>query len=185
MKKILIAAALFASAFISTSAMAQAYVSGDIGTGHANFDCDGATSCKKNDTAFKITGGWKLGSGFSAEVGYIDFGKTTASDSTTSVKIKPTAWTLGAAYEYNFTPEFAGTVRLGVASVKTKVDASIAGVGSGSDSDTKTEAYYGLGVNYAIVKNVKLEAAVDFSRLDYSSQQANVRAITVGVRYDF
>jgi len=185
MKKILFAVTVAAAALVSTSAMAQAYVSADVGIGHASVDCSGTTSCDKNGTSFKVTGGYKLGYGLAAELGYIDFGKVTASDVGVSAKITARAWTLGAAYEFPFTPEFAGVARLGVASVDTKASATVAGGGSGSVSETKTQAYYGLGANYAVAKNVKIEGGVDWSHASFDGSSAVIRSISAGVRYEF
>ncbi len=185
MKKFLIAASMAAAALVSTSAMAQAYVSADVGVGHGSVDCTGVSSCDKNSTSFKVTGGYKFGYGFAAELGYIDFGKVTASDDGLSAKITAKAWTLGVAYEVPFTPELSGVARLGAASVDTKISASIVGEGSASESKTKTEAYYGLGLNYTVVKNVKVEAGIDWSHADFEGNTAVVRSITAGVRYEF
>jgi len=185
LKNSLIAATLIASAFVSTGAMAQTYVSADVGASHASLDCTGIASCNNDGTSFKVTAGYKFGYGLAGEVGYIDFGKATASDSGIDVAIKAKAWTLGLAYELPITADLAGTARLGVASVKTRASANIAGVGSGSLEDTKTEAYYGLGANYAVAKNIKIEAGVDWSHVDFQGSTAVVRSISAGLRYEF
>ena len=187
MKKSLIVAALFATAFASTGAMAQAhaYVSADVGASHASLDCTGIASCDNNDVSFKVTAGYKLGYGFAAEFGYIDFGTAKASDSGVDVKVKSKAWTLGAAYELPIAADFSGVARLGVASMKTTGSANIVGVGSGSVSDTKTEAYYGLGANYAVAKNIKIKAGIDWSHADLQGSTAVVRSISAGVQYEF
>jgi opacity protein-like surface antigen len=185
LKNFLIAASLLATAFISTSAMAQAYVSADIGAGHTSASCAGADSCSNNGTSFKITGGYKLGSGFAGELGYIDFGKAKAATGGISGDITAKAWTIGLAYDYQVTSAFAGVARVGVASLDTKVSATEVNVGSGSESKTKAEAYYGLGANYAVAKNVKLEAGADWSHANFDGVSAVVRTISAGVRYDF
>lgn len=183
MKNSLIAATLLATAFVSTGAMAQGYVSADVGAGHASLDCTGIASCDNTGTSFKVTGGYKFGYGFAAEFGYIDFGKAKASDSGLDVKFEAKAWTLGAAYELPIAADFSGVARLGVASVKTT--ATVSGAASGSDSDTKTEAYYGLGANYAVAKNIKIKAGIDWSHAEIASTTTVVRSISAGVQYDF
>jgi OmpA-OmpF porin, OOP family len=185
LKNSLIAATLLATAFVSTGAMAQGYVSADVGVGHASIDCTGIASCDDNGTSFKVTAGYKLGYGFAAEFGYIDFGKAKASDTGFDAKFEAKAWTLGAAYELPIAADFSGVARLGVASVKTTASATITGVGSGSDSDTKTEAYYGLGANYAVAKNIKIKAGVDWSHAEYAGTTTVVRSISAGVQYEF
>lgn len=185
MKNSLIVAALLATAFVSTSAMAQAYVSADVGASHASIDCTGVASCSDNGTSFKITAGYKLGYGFAGEFGYIDFGKATASDSGLDAKLEAKAWTLGVAYELPIAADFSGVARLGVASMKTTVSATVAGFGSGSESDTKAEAYYGLGANYAVAKNIKIKAGIDWSHADFQGSTAVVRSISAGLQYEF
>lgn len=185
MKNSIIAAALVATAFASTGAMAQVYVSADAGASHVNVDCSDVASCKDNGTAFKVTGGYKFYNGLAAELGYIDFGKATASDTGLDVSLKAQAWTLGLAYELPLGADFSATARAGFASVKTRASANIAGVGSGSEDQTKSEAYFGLGANYAVTKNVKIEAGIDFSHAEIEGGTAAVRAITAGLRYDF
>jgi opacity protein-like surface antigen len=182
MKKL--ALSLFAAAAtLSTGAMAQTpfYVSGDVGQGHVSADwCTGLASCSNNGTAFKITGGYKFGQGFAAELGYIDFGKADASDVGGSAHLQASGFTLGGAYELPFATGWNGVARLGVASLETKVSGT-----GGSVSETNTEAYYGLGVNYAINKNVKIQGGIDWSHGELQGATTVVRAITVGARYDF
>ena len=48
-----------------------------------------------------------------------------------------------------------------------------------------TAAYYGVGVNYSIVKGVKLELGADFSRAGSDDNKFDVHAITIGVRAEF
>jgi opacity protein-like surface antigen len=185
MKKLALTLLAVAATTLSTGAMAQFYVSGDIGQGHASVDCSGIASCSKNDTAFKVTGGYKFGKGFAAEVGYVDFGNATGNDQGVSAQIGAKAFTVGGAYELPFAPQWNGVARLGLASVETKISGSIAGLGGYSQSETNTEAYYGLGVNFAVARNVKIEAAIDWSHLGFQGESGVVRAITVGGRYEF
>ena len=184
-----VVATLLASsaALFSVGASADTgYVSLGLGQSHLNADCSGIPSCKTNDTAVKVTGGYNLGSGFSAELGYMDFGKFSANDGAgTSVDVKPSAWTLGAAYTMPFTPQWSGSVRLGAARVHTDVSAAVTGVGSGSASETKTKPYYGLGVDYAVAQNVKVGFGADFTQAEFQGAKNNVRALTLGLTYGF
>lgn len=170
---------------ISSAALADAYVSGAVGSGHLNVDCSGAATCKTNGTAFKLAGGYKFGNGLSAELGYIDFGKASANDANASATLQTRAVTLGAAYKHNFSSTFYGTTRLGVASVKSSVDGTVFGVGSASDTKSTAQAYFGLGLGYSVTPTTHIEIAGDFSRAQYVDEKASVRALTVGVRQDF
>jgi len=185
MKKIVFALSFVAASLASSGAMAQAYVSGGLGFGHINVDCTGATACDNSNTAGKITGGFRFANNLAAELGYQSFGKASASDSTVSGDIKVDAWTLGVAYLAPINADFGFKARLGAASVKTKVDGTVVGVGSGSDSETKTKPYVGIGLNYGIAKNVKLELDADFTQASFAGENASVRSLTFGIRADF
>jgi len=181
MKKIALTLFAAATTTLSTGAMAQVYVSGDIGQGHISADwCTGIASCNNNATAFKLTGGYKLGQGFAAELGYIDFGKATASDVGGSAGLQASGFTLGVAYELPLATGWKAVARLGVASLETKLT-----VPGDSVSETNTEAYYGIGANYAIAKNVKLQGGIDWSHGELQGATTVIRAITLGARYEF
>ena len=184
MKKIAIAFAAAAS-LVSTGAMAQAYVSGGVGMSRADIDCEGVATCDKNDVAVKLTGGYSLGNGFAAELGYINFGKAKLADSGVSADVKANAFTLGGAYRAELSPAFGLSARLGLARVKTKVSASVPGFGSGSLSETKTKPYVGVGVDYALAPQLKLEVGADFTRGEIQGEKADLSAVTVGLRFDF
>ncbi len=55
------------------------------------------------------------------------------------------ALTVGGAFKGNFTPDFAGHLRLGLASVKTESKATN-GFSSCSESETKAQPYFGFGL---------------------------------------
>lgn len=185
MKNLRIAFVAAAAALLSTGAMAQAYVSADVGAGHINLDCEGVASCDNSGTAAKITGGYTFGQGFSAELGYVNFGKAKASDSGVSGSIKVDGFTVGAAYRLPAGEAFGVNFRAGIARLKTKVSGSIDGLGSASESETHTKPYFGIGIDYAITKNFKVQAGADFSKAEFYDEKASVRALTVGARYDF
>jgi OmpA-OmpF porin, OOP family len=185
MKKIAIALAAVAASLISTGAMAQAYVSGAVGQGHTNVDCSGTTSCSNNGTAYRLIGGYGFSNGLAAELGYLSFGKAEASVSGVSAELKAKAVTLGVAFRAKVASDWELGARVGVASVKTTISGSVAGFGSGSDSQTKAQPYVGIGAGYALTKNLTLEASADFSRAQYEDEKADVRALMVGARYTF
>jgi outer membrane protein W len=185
MKKIAIAVAAATCSFISAGAMAQVYVSAAVGQSHVNADCSGVASCDNNDTAYRVTGGYTFGNGLSAELGYISFGKAKASNPGVSAELKADAVTLGVAYRAAISPNWGLGARLGVASMKTTISGTVAAFGSGSDSQTKAQAYVGFGANYAVTSKFSIEANADFSRAQFDDEKGNVRALTIGARYAF
>lgn len=185
MKKIALILAMAGASLFSTGAMAQVYVSGAVGASEIDVECDGASTCDTKDTAFKLVGGYEFGNGFAAELGYANFGKAKAAEPGVSLEAKASALMLGVAYQAQINQDWGLNFRLGIASVKAEISGSVAGVGSASDDDSSTQPYYGLGVNYAVAKNVKLEFGADFTKAEYAGEKADVRAITIGVRYAF
>lgn len=174
---------------LCAAASAQVYGVVSVGASRLDTDCTGIPNCDKSDTAFKILGGYRFMPNLAGEVGYFDFGKAKASDSTTSLSLKTTAYGAGLAYHQDLAPDWNFVARLGVASVKAKASASVAGVGSGSDSDSNAQAYYGLGVGYKISKSTSLDLAWDGTRTKFSSggvsASENVYALSVGVTFGF
>lgn len=188
MKKIALALAAVAGCLISTAGHAAGYVGGNIGAGHIEVDCEGTESCKNSTTSFKVVGGYELTNNLFGELSYIDFGKARATVDVLGVPVKTTArasgLALGLAYQIPFGESWFGMVRLGGVNMDAKISASAAGV-TESDSDTNFKAYFGLGFGYSFNKSWKIVGDADFSRAEYEDDEASVRSLSVGVRYDF
>ncbi|HEY4080644.1 MAG TPA: outer membrane beta-barrel protein [Burkholderiaceae bacterium] len=189
MKKIVVPLVAIAAVSISAAATAQGYVSLDAGTGHVGIGCPEGLSCKTNPVAIKVIGGYELGHGLAAEVGYVDFGKAKVRGSGGELGFRGQAVTFGLAYQAKFNQDWALTMRLGLARVKGTASADMYGSsdsgGFYTGSDSSTQLYSGIGANYTLAQNVKLQLGVDFSRGKYSTESVAVHAITAGVRYSF
>ncbi|MBC7992076.1 MAG: hypothetical protein H7Z15_02380 [Rhizobacter sp.] len=114
----------------------------------------------------------------------MDFGKTKASGFGGSVEVGVSAVTVGGAVKGNFTPDFAGHLRLGIASVKTEGKAT-SGFYNYSASETKAQPYFGLGLSYAFSNTLAMEVGADFTKAELEGGSNNVRAYTVGLRVSF
>jgi len=185
-KQMLAAAAVLA---FSGAASAQLYGSASAGVSKSSFDCLGAPSCDKSDTAFKLVGGYKFMPNLGAEIGYFDFGKQTLSGGGANLEYKNNAFGVGVAYMQDITPDWNFVGRLGVAQMKTKLTGTVPGIGSASDSDKNTTFYGGLGVGYKLSKAVSLDAAWDFSKGKYNKngidESGNLNALSLGVTFGF
>jgi opacity protein-like surface antigen len=155
-----------------------------VGSARYNLDCTGTTRCSNNGTGFKLAGGWRVGNGMAVELGYLGLGKATASDSSMKGELKSTALTLGMAFSGEFSPNWTGVARLGLASVSTKIDAAV-GSATGSASERKAQLHAGLGVAYAVNKDVSIEAAWDSTRAQIAGEKGNVSLLSVGVGFKF
>jgi hypothetical protein len=192
----LIAGAFALATLASGSAFSQTYVGIGVGESHANHGCGAAnaadvgTNCDKNDTAVKVYGGYTLpGTDFAGELTYFDLGKFKGSGITGSADAKASYWGLGGAYRPILGNGWGGVARLGAAYGTSKVDYDIADV-SGEHSKNGWHPYYGLGVNYEIAKNIKLEADWDNTRITsqiptFGSSTATVNTYTVGASFGF
>jgi hypothetical protein len=195
-KKTLIAGAVALISLTSGSAFAQSYVGVDLGAGHANRGCGAAdasgaiTSCDKSDFAYKLYGGYQLpGTDFAGELSYFNLGKFKASGTGTNADAKDSYWGLGGAWRPVFGQGWGGVARVGAAYGTSKVDYSL-GDAAGEQSKNGWHPYYGLGVNYEIAKNIKLEADWNNTRITsqvptFSSSTAVVNSYTVGASFGF
>lgn len=184
MRKIAFALAAVMGCLLSTAGHAAGYVSGNVGAGHIEVDCTGTDSCENSTTSFKLVGGYELTSNLYGELGYIDFGKAKASLAGVKSTARASGVMLGLAYQVPFGENWFGNVRLGAVNMETKLRASALGT-SVSDSETNVKAYVGLGFGYSFNKNLKVVGDADFSRAEYNDDEASVRSLSVGLRYDF
>lgn len=178
-----------AALFLSAAASAQAYVSVSAGTARLDADCGGVAVCDKSGNAFKLLGGYRFMPNLAAEFGVLSFGKARFADAAGSLTITTTAVGGGIAFRQDLSKDWNFVARLGLASVKTKLEASSTALGSGGDSDNNVLPYLGLGVGYKLSKDVSLDAAWDFSKSKYdkngTNESGNVNAISVGVTFGF
>jgi OmpA-OmpF porin, OOP family len=186
-KQVLLAVAALA---LSGAASAQVYGVVSAGVSKLKIDCDGAQVCDKSDTAFKLLGGYKFTPNVAVEAGYMTFGKAKIRDAGASVDVGVTGFGIGAAFHQDFAADWNFVARLGLAQMKTKLDASVPGVGSGSDKDSNAQLYGGLGVGYKITKQLSIDAAWDFSKSKYNKDgldlgSGNVNAFSLGLTFGF
>ena len=184
------------SAFAQTSPAPQSYVGANLGASHADHGCGATlaattaiTSCDKSDFAWKLYGGYQLpGTPLAAELTYANLGKFKASGGDTS-EAKASYWGLGGAWRPDFGQGWGGVARVGGAYATSKVDYTLGGVG-GEHSKDGWHPYYGLGLNYQIARNVKLEADWDNTRVTsqipaYGSSTATVNTYSIGASLGF
>lgn len=169
MKKILLAAALVAT---SGLASAQGYAGALIGLSKLSARC--TVSCDTSDTGFKVYGGYEVMPNLSVEVAYTDFGKF--SNAAGYAQIKTNAVSVAAAYRIPFDASFSGVGRLGVANVKSKWTG-----GSGS----KARLYGGVGLDYALSKDIKVVGGIDFTQAEVNGESGGIYLVGVGAQVGF
>ena len=192
-RKNLLAIAAGLTMMAASGVYAQGYLGAGVGAGNIDVDCTGVTDCDKSNTGYKVYGGYQFGGGWAAELGYFGWGKVTGSGTLAGVgtgtgKLRATGVGVGVAYFFPVAPDWVPVVRLGIARNTGKLTATDTTNGGGSISDTthSTQPYFGVGIGYKMMPQLFLTGEVDFSRVKYlDSEKADVRLISIGLRYAF
>jgi OOP family OmpA-OmpF porin len=184
MKKWILGVALAAAA---VGAQAQVYVTASGGLSSASVDCEGY-SCDKSAMGFKLLGGYQVMPNVAVEAGYYNLGKWTASvplgSSTVKTVMKTAGFGVGAALSADIAPKVHVVGRLAVASMSTKFSASLAG-SSGSESESNMAVLFGLGVGYALTKNLSIDATIDVGKHDFDGESGSARVFGLGLTASF
>lgn len=158
------------------------------GASHYDIDCTGTISCDKSGTGYKLALGYGFTPTLSTEAIVIGFGKATASDRVGGTLVraegKSTGVGIALAGTFPFTSSLYAVGRLGVLSMDTQITGSAAGF-SASESQRKAAPYVGLGLGYALDKNVSIGLDLDFSQAKFEGETADLRNIGAFVRYAF
>jgi OOP family OmpA-OmpF porin len=185
MKRFVLGAAALA---LSLAANAETYIGGAIGSSEIDADCSLSTSCENSDSGFKIYGGYVLPQsplpGLALEVGYIDFGQSSATRLLVTTKVEASGLLFNAAMRLKFTPAFSGVGRLGLGYIEGS-DNGRYGLGLNAASKSGFELYYGLGLEYALNKQFKLTGSADFTSFDTGNQTGDAHLLSVGLQYGF
>ena len=187
-KKILAAAVLLGSAFLSAHAAAQvSYFGGSVGRAKWNFDCAGSTSCHTAAGSWKLFGGYEFSPNFSVEGSYVYLNEVGASDSILKATFNGRGADLAAVAKTTPMNNFVGFGKLGVAFMKGEVVASAAGF-TGSETHYSGQPLVGLGVMYYVDKKVAIRAEVDHRNVKvsgYRETTSGVTSFTIGLQSEF
>ena len=149
------------------SAMAQSYGGAIIGMTRFDVDCTPFT-CNKTDTGYKFYGGRHLTDKIAVEMAYTQFGTVRVSGVDS---VEASAVSIVGALRLPIWNDVNGVVRLGVAYINKRAKVI--------ESDTTVSAYGGLGLEYAMNKNIKLQAVVD------ATDHGNGMLYGLGLQADF
>jgi OOP family OmpA-OmpF porin len=178
-------AVVFAVLALSAGAVsAQSYMGATVGRSQADVDCSGTTSCSKSDTAFKVYGGINVAPKFDVEVGYFDLGSAKASDGIISAEIKSKGVEGAAVYRMDLNQTWGAFAKGGVAYIRAEGTASD-GTVSGSYTENSFQPVLGAGLTYKVTESVRARADVDYHRVKFSGEKANVTSVSVGVEVKF
>lgn len=198
MKKQLLVSAFLASAALPTMA-SDFYVIADLGQSKVEVDADDGGYSETN-TAFSLGGGYKLNESFALELTYRDLGdvnQSVSEDFGNGDYLEFSSDTSVAAFQASVLAQlplndtFALYGRLGAGYLKSKTDYEFQTVvsnqthfnsGSGSESDSKTKAVFGVGFKYALGQSFAVR--VEYNQYD-EWDEATISSATVGLTYQF
>jgi OOP family OmpA-OmpF porin len=171
------------------------------GVSHTELPCDGSSACDRSDRGFKLHAAYDLTLYAAVELGYLNFGEARDQIPQSGAfgpipvsglideRYSAKAWYAAIALHTPLVGALDGTLRLGVAKVRTKVANTItlAGVAlpESSASESHYTPYYGLALGYALTPQLKLVAAADFSQAEFNHETQSVRLISLGGQLNF
>lgn len=183
-------AGLLAGANVSAqTAPSQVYVGGTVGQAKWMDDCKGTTTCDTTSNAYKLVAGYNVDKNFAFEASYFSLGKisaTATSGSTTGrIEAKATGFELAGVVKQNFTEDFGGFAKLGLARISADATANVPGVMFASQDTSSTQPVLGLGVTYNMTKELALRAEFETRRVKLGADKDTVRNFSVGMQYSF
>ncbi len=193
-KNLVVSLLALAGALVGVSASAQTapsqmYVGGTVGQSKWMDDCKGTTSCDTTSTAYKLIGGYNVDKNFALEASYFSLGKISATATTGSmtgsVEAKATGFELAGVVKQNFTDDFGGFAKLGLARISADATAKVPGVLFASEDTSSTQPVFGLGLTYNMTKELALRAEFETRRVKLGADKDTVRNFSVGMQYSF
>lgn len=168
---------------------AGAYAGVKLGNSHWS---DPSFSGSRDELGGGFQGGYRFAldshQSIGPEIGYVHFGKLSASSSFGNATATGQAGTLGVSYVYSFNNPVYLTVRGGYERWKGNLHGTVYGVGSASGNAYGNGYYEGVGVGYNINKDAAVVASYDFHRSNgvfAPNDHVNNGLATVGVEYRF
>jgi len=181
MKKALLAWALL---LLASMASAQGYVGIATGTTQQKVDCSGTVSCDIKDTGRKLYGGYRFSPIGAVELSYFDFGQVNARIGDEFVNYTANSLSIGGAVFLPILPRLTGVARVGLSSSKAEVSGSSDNFFK-STSETHTNPYVGLGLNFAITPTLSLTGSYDRARIKFNNTSAGTTLLAIGVNQAF
>ncbi|KGM40641.1 hypothetical protein JY96_12870 [Aquabacterium sp. NJ1] len=179
-KKMMLAAVMATAA---SGAMAQLYMGAGLGYAKIADACNGSVgSCEDSSLGLKLYGGFHLNASVSAELGYLDFGQATNDAGPLHAELDASAVVINAAFRAPVGRDLTGVARIGLASVTMDEKYNFAP----NSSKSTSQLYLGLGLEYALQKNLKATFSYDLTHgEDASGDSGNLHLFSAGLQYAF
>lgn len=151
---------------------------GGVSVGRAHNGSDNPVSpTDRNDTAYKLYGGYGFTPNFGIEYGYTDLGKFT----TANGSLKAKGVFVDAVGSWMFAPQWSALGRVGVFNASLDRQDSL----NGNAKDRGTNLKVGAGLQYDISKTIALRGEWERYKLDTSVGKPDVDNYSLGVQFRF
>lgn len=183
------ALALACASFAATAAdgveMLGGFVRVEAGRSNDTFKISGIGSESDHDNAYSLRGGYWYNGNFAVEAFYTNAFDKSYSDGVDTVSLKATALGLGIVGKKNFSETaHQGAYIMGrVGVMHGKLEASITGLGSGSESST--DAYFGVGVGYDFTRNFGVSLNYDYLKGSGDDVKVTSKPLMLGAEFRF
>jgi OOP family OmpA-OmpF porin len=173
-------------AAFSGHASAQWYGGAAGGRAHINLDCAAAgdDTCNSSYRGYKAYLGYQSDEVFAVEAGYLNFGRYKETLGSNYIDTKIAGFLAAVAFRGTLMPELKVVGRLGITFLDTRVNGSINNTFYG-EAEHSNRPYFGIGLEYEVMPQIKLTAAADFTKAAYDGQTASMRLLSLGVQGDF
>jgi OOP family OmpA-OmpF porin len=180
---------VFAAFALSAAMAAQAdvkpgfYAGASVGTTKLSDDAfdNSGIDIDDTDTGFKIFGGYSFNDNFAVELSWFDLGEVTGRDAGDSFSVGVSGLNASAVGRLPLSETFSLFGKLGFASYDLDAHVNLAGIGSGSDSQSETDLTYGVGG--ALSFGGQWEVRLEWEAINVDNGDANM--LSVGGMYRF
>ncbi|HEY0856155.1 MAG TPA: outer membrane beta-barrel protein [Albitalea sp.] len=172
--KVIAKALISAAALAAFAAQAQGpYVGGSLGQSRYKGPDIGGLPTDRSDTGGKIYGGYGITPNVGVELGYAELGKADSD----AGSVRGRGLFVDLVGTVPITDSFSAIGRVGAFNGKAKT--------SLGNSDSSTNAKYGLGVQYDFTKQTGLRAEWERYRFEPFGTKANADLFSIGVNHKF
>jgi len=187
-----VAATLWAT-WLGTAA-AEGHVGLAVGPSSFKVNCAGLSRCDESDVGVKFFGGYRYTPMVAGELAYIDFGKSVSTGTQNGFGLEGTfrayALVANVALRAPLAQDITGIARGGLARVRGSLEQRADGVVIATEARTSLQPYIGLGLQYALKRNVSLDVGLDMTRAKLNngtgaSTTSTVRLANAGITYGF
>jgi len=169
-------------AMLAAGASAQVYVGSSVGWAKIKTDCESGVKCDEDSAGYRVFIGYDDTAKIAGELGYLNFGSTTAEFEGLRGKAKAHALTLGLAFRANLATSLKGVVRVGTAYTTVKVTSNFAP----KDEESTFNPHLGLGLEYQFAPNLQAIGAFDMTRGSTEEfGKGTLYLLSAGIQYHF